>query len=158
MPTSVLSQPIKLAGISIELPARSAPPYERVHIIQNLHRSLLGKVQEISKRLGHERYAVIENDVFETSDVPRLWSMVAVTSYDDIPDWCERYIIKPGRYAMFEHIGFPKELSKTVTRIHIEWSEHLPGLFQTNLEVMVYPPGYDPLDPQGKFGYWLPLS
>lgn len=83
--------------------------------------------------------------------------MVAVDSFDGLPAWCERYTVAPGRFAIFEHRGAPKDLSKTVAGIYATWQPKIPGLFTLDWEVMRMPATYDPADPNGVFEYWVPL-
>lgn len=157
LPISVRTAPLRLAGLSTELPPRSAPPQARPLVIQDLTRTFMSRVHEVPNRRGSERYSVIENDVFDATDAPRIWTMVAVDSHDNIPDWCERFTVSSGRYATFEHIGLPKDLPRTVARIYQEWAPRIPGLFKTNLEIIEFPANYSPTDPNGRFAYWLPI-
>ena len=150
-------EPLCLAGVSATLPPRSAPPAERPRTIQELWRAFMPKVSEIGNRQGAERYSVIENDVTETGEAPVFHAMVAVDSFDGLPDWCVRFTIQPGRYAVFEHKGLPRALSKTVAGIYATWSSRIPALFQHNLEIMMYPQGYDASSPDATCEYWLPL-
>jgi AraC family transcriptional regulator len=126
-------------------------------VSRELWRSLLARSSELSRRRGTERYAVIENDVHESPEPPLLRAMVAVSTFDALPAWCERFTVEPGRYAVFEHRGSPRDLTKTVARIYAEWSPHIAGLFERNLEILVYPSGYDAMDPTSAFEYWLPI-
>ena len=149
--------PADLAGMSAPLPPRTAPPSERPRVIQELSRAFLAKVGEISNRHGKERFSVIENDVWDTENPPIIRIMVAVTAFDGLPDWCQTFMVASGRYAVFEHKGLPKDLSKTVADIYATWVPQIDGLFKINTEIMVYPPEYHPTDPNSVFGYWLPL-
>jgi AraC family transcriptional regulator len=155
-PVTIRNEPLNLVGLSAALPPRSAPPTERPRVIQDLWRSFLPKLSEISYRRGSERYAVIENDVLETA-TPIYRAMIAVESFAGAPNWCGHFTIEPGRYAVFEHQGPPKDFSKTVAAIQTHWAGRIEGLFQRDLEIMVYPSGYDVTDPNAKFEYWVPL-
>lgn len=151
------AEPLLLAGISVPLPPKSAPPPERPRVIQELVRSLMARAEEIKARIGAERYMVIDGDVFESEEPPRVRAHVAVRSFDGLPAWCESVTVEAGRFAVFRHRGPPKNLGQTVTRIHVEWVPLIPELFRSNRELFVYPPGYDPADPEAVFEYWLPL-
>lgn len=157
-PIFVRQEPLYLAGMSAPLPPRTAPPSERPRVIQELAHAFRAKVGEISNRQGKERYSVIENDVWETENPPLIRAMVAVTALDGLPDWCQTFVVAPGRYAVFEHQGLPKDLSKTVANIYVRWVPQIEGLFKVNTEIVVYPPEYNPTDPNAVFGYWLPLQ
>jgi AraC family transcriptional regulator len=156
-PVRTRAEALLLLGVSTPLPPRSAPPSERPRVIQDLWRSFLPRAGEIPNRRGAERYAVIEHDVLQTSATPILRAMIAVDSFATAPAWCERFTVEPGRYAVFEHKGPPKDLGKTVARIHADWTPRIAGLFQRDLEIMAFPAGYDPTAPDASFEYWLPL-
>jgi AraC family transcriptional regulator len=156
-PVTIRNEPLYLVGLSAPLPPRGAPPTERPRVIQDLWRSFRPKSNEIGNRRGSERYAVIENDVLETGATPIFRAMIAVESWAGVPDWCERFTIEPGRYAVFKHKGSPKDLSTTVALIHTHWSGRIEGLFQRDLEIMAYPSNYDVTDPNAEFEYWVPL-
>ena len=156
-PIIVREKPTYLVGMSSPLPPRSAPPQERPRVIRELSRAFLSKVSEIKGRKGPERYSVIENDIHESGKAPVIRVMVAVDSFEAIPTWCDRFTIEPGHYAVFEHKGLPSELSRTVADIHAKWSKQLPGLFESDREIILYPAGYDPTDLNGVFEYCLPL-
>ena len=157
-PIVVHREPLYLAGMSAPLPPRTTSPSERPRVIQELARAFRAKVGEISNRCGAERYSVIENDVWDTENPPVIRAMVAVTAFDGLPAWCQTFVVAPGRYAVFEHKGLPKDLSKTVADIYVKWVPRIDGLFKINTEIMVYPPEYNPADPNAVFGYWLPLA
>ena len=157
-PIVVRREPLYLAGMSAPLPLRSAPPTERPRVIQELSRTFLAKVGEISNRYGSERYSVIENDVWDVEDPPIIRVMVAVTSIDRLPAWCQTFVFAPGSYAVFEHKGLPRELSKTVADIYAKWVPRIEGLYKVNREIIIYPPEYNPTDVNAVFGYWLPLA
>lgn len=157
-PIRVRKEPLHLAGISAKLPPQNSPPPARGAVIQELTRSFLQKAIEITNRIGNERYSVIENDVWENGSDPIIRVMVAVDSHQRLPAWCESLTIEPGRYAVFEHKGLPRDISKTVADIHTNWTNRIPELFKRNFELFIYPPEYDPTNPNGSFEYWLPLS
>ena len=146
-PVVTREEPLNLVGVSTALPPRSAPPSERPAAIQALWRGFMPRLNEISHRQGGERYAVIEGDVLHGDGVPVYRAMIAVDSFADVPAWCERFTLAAGRYAVFEHRGPPKDISKTVANIHVKWSKRIAGLFEHDLEVFVYPEAYDATDP-----------
>ncbi len=156
-PLIQLDKPILLVGLSANLPPKSVGSAERVRVIQDLTRKFLEIAHEINGRVGSERYAVIENDVIETADPARMNVMVEVQSYSNQPHWCGQYTVSKGCYARFHHQGLPRELGNTVAAIYQHWVPKIPRLFATNLEVIRYPPGYDPTDPSGTFEYLLPV-
>jgi len=155
-PVVVRDTLLLLAGVSAVLP-RLPSPAERVKVIRELWTSFLPKASEIPGRIGAERYAVIENDVHDVAEPPLLRAMVAVESFRDLPSWCERFTVEPGRYAVFLHHGLPSDFSKTVVDIQKNWVSKIPGLFEQNLEFVIYPAGYSTQDPNATFEYWLPL-
>ena len=155
-PIRTRKEPLLLAGMSARLPRGKNP--QRVAIIQTLTRSFLQQMDAITNRMGGERYSVIENDVWDNGSEPIIRTMVAVDSFQMLPDWSETLTIGSGSFAVFRHQGLPRDISKTVEEVHKNWAHRIPGLFEQNRELFIYPPGYDATNPEGAFEYWLPLS
>ena len=153
-----LDKPIFLVGMRSILPAKSDGQGERVRVIQDLSRRFLEKVPEIIGRVGAERYSIIENDIVETAEPALISVMVVVQSFSGQPDWAQQYTVLPGKFARFHHYGLPRDLGKTVASIYQNWAPKIPGLFASHLEVIRYPPEYDPTNAEGSFEYLLPLS
>ena len=155
-PIRTRKEPLLLAGMSARLPR--GKNQQRVKIIQTLTKSFLQRVGEITNRVGGERYSVIENDAWDNGSEPIIRTMVAVDSFQMLPDWSETLTIGSGSFAVFRHQGLPRDISNTVEEVHKNWAHRIPGLFKQNLELYIYQSGYDPTNPEGSFEYWLPLS
>ncbi len=148
---------LKLAGLHLVLDGPAGGPMERFRGIPDLWRGLMTRVHEIPGRLGGERYALIENDLFPTAEAPVYRALVAVESFEGLPDWVvDRVEIPAGDYACFEHRGSPREVGRTIYAVKAAWSGEIPDLFARNREIIVYPGTHDPSDPNGTLEIRLP--
>lgn len=150
-----------LVGLGLELADRSVPPVERFRAIPELWRTLFGELAQLGRplqRADDRRYTVIDNDVRDNGAAPLYWALIAVTSFSDVPASLERVTVEGGRFAVFVHQGMARDLAKTVAEIHTVWAPQISGLFASDREIFVYPPGYDPISERAKLEYWLPLG
>ena len=157
-PIFQLDKSILLAGMRMVLPPKPAGHAERIQTIKDLSRRVMEKVPEITATVGDDRYSIIANDVKEINAPATIAVMVVVSSFSNLPGWCETLTIEPGTSARFVHKGLPRDLGQTVAQIYQTWVPRMPQLFAKNLEIIRYPPNYDPTNPQGSFEYLLPLT
>lgn len=156
-PVVVHKPPLLLAGYALPLTDEAGRRVPAAQAIPEFTRAVRPKLEALPHRVGAERYAVIENDVIGRAR-PVYYTLVAVSSADDLPQGAEVVTVDAGPYAIFEHRGPARETSRTAEMIMQNWIRDPMAMLARDREVFVYQPGYDPTDPEGRFEWRFPLK
>ncbi len=119
---------------------------------------------EIRNRVGELYYSVqnfSELDGFESftpATVFEKWAAVEVDPDDVfIPELMQRFVLRGGHYAVFDHYGPPREFPRTLRFIFSEWLPHSGWELDAREHFEVLQPNWRADDPQAHEEVWIPL-
>lgn len=155
-PTIKEMGPLKLIGLRGTL-RESQNKINDMSIVAKLWPQVMA--EKISNRIGQERYAIITGDLpGRHEDEAYYYALVAVESFDHIPRSFTRYEIPKSKVVKFTHKGPPQNLSQTTIKVFVEWLPKSGESISEEMELFIYPAGYDRMDPKSQFDYYLFLE
>ncbi len=119
--------------------------------IKDLASNRLFSIQVFKKNLDLGRFN--PDVVFEK------WAAVEVNSFDQpLPEGMDKYVIKGGLYAVFNHKGAHADFAKTFGYIFKSW---LPGsgyVLDGREHFEIMEEGYSTTDPNAEEEIWIPIK
>ncbi|MDA1029163.1 MAG: GyrI-like domain-containing protein [Bacteroidetes bacterium] len=143
---------LKLVGLSVITRggASEGPVFGQ---IQALWAQLRARLNEISGRVGADRYALITGDLTEQLPVSRYYALVAVDSFEGVPASFEKIDLSGRRMAKFTHKGTPFTVGQTALKVINSWIPSSGESIQHNEELCIISPEYDPANADSEFEY-----
>lgn len=118
---------------------------------------------EVSNAIGEALYSVqnfaglggFENFTPET--VFEKWAAVEVRQGEAVPAGMEAFLLRGGRYAVFDHQGPPSEFPKTLHYIFSDWLPQSEWQLDDREHFEVLLPGWRADDPEAREEVWIPI-
>ena len=94
---------------------------------RELWQSFMPERKLIKHAIGHDLFSLqVYHEALQFKDfTPHTeftkWAMIEVSSFDDIPDGMQPYILNGGLYAVFDYKGLPQDFGKMFHFIFTEW-------------------------------------
>ncbi|KYG70646.1 hypothetical protein AZI85_01540 [Bdellovibrio bacteriovorus] len=146
---------LKLVGYKALL--RSSPQEaNNMAAIPSLWQKLMPLAQSLAARKDLKRYAIITGDLPEGKEqMAEYYALVAVESFENIPEDLLRYEITHSKLVRCTHQGPPQTIGATAAKLIFEWLPTSGYSISQNAELFIYPEGYDRNNPQSHFDYLL---
>lgn len=129
-----------------------------------LWQSFMPRRSMIANRLDTNYYSLqVYSEVFDYSAFNpgmcfRKWALVEVSTADDIPEAMERYILKGGLYAVFNHIGPASAFAKSMDFIFGHWMPKSGYKVDDRAHFEVLEEGYNPMGEKAEEEIWIPIK
>ena len=147
-------KPKKLVGLSLEMSLSDNKTGE-------LWQQFMPRRAEIKNRVSKnfismQKYG--ENWKFSPTDIFTKWAVVEVSSFNEVPQGMETYLLQGGMYAVFTHKGPASEAAKTMQYIFGTWLPESDYITDNREHFEVLPEGYNPMDLNAEEEIWIPVQ
>lgn len=85
------------------------------------------------------------------------WAAVEVTNSGPVPDGMQRFVLRGGHFAVFDHFGPPSEFANTLSFIFSEWLPQSEWQLDGREHFEILLPGWRADDPDAHEEVWIPL-
>ncbi len=117
--------------------------------------------REIQNVIGSELYNIQinpENFDFQPNTPFTKWAVVAVSSFDNIPDGMETLEIQEGLYAVFNYKGNQANVAVFFNSIYTEWLPNSDYVLGSHPQFEILGEKYKNNDPNSEEEIWIPIK
>ena len=133
---------------------------DRTH---ELWQSFMPEKKFIKNTVGHDLFSmqIYDHDLefkdFTSDTVFTKWALTEVSSFDEIPDSMQPYILNGGLYAVFDYKGLPQDFSKMFHFIFTEWMPRSGYEVDTREHFEILGEKYKNNEPDSEEEIWIPI-
>lgn len=139
----------------------------RMSLIKNqtfkLWNDFMPRRKEIKNQLHTDLYSMqiydsaYFNDFNPNTEFTK-WAAVEVSSFDDVPDGMDSYVLKGGIYAVFLHVGSSQEFARTMQYILGKWLPESEYQLDDREHFELLGEKYKNNDPASEEEVWIPIK
>tara|TARA_R110002073_G_scaffold72537_1_gene177404 strand:- start:403828 stop:404313 length:486 start_codon:yes stop_codon:yes gene_type:complete len=144
----------KLIGMRLEMSLTN----NRTH---NLFQKFIPRKKEITNVVSEDVFALQHYDLlnFTPQTIFEKWACVEVTDFNEIPDGMESFLLEPGTYAVFTHIGSVTDFVKTFRSVLTEYLPTTSYSVDNRPHFEILGSAYlGPTNPNSEEEVWIPIA